>query len=91
VNACDPDPEAVPSPVRAVIPLPLEVGTEQLTLDPLTAHVQFVFPLGAAGVVPFRFGLLTDAPLTLIDPLPPEPFDAAFIWPAALIVIFGFV
>jgi hypothetical protein len=43
---------------------------EQLTLDPLTAHVQFVLPLGAAGVVPLRFGLLTDVPLTLIEPLP---------------------
>jgi hypothetical protein len=72
VNGCDPDPEAVPSPVRAVIPLPLDVGTEQLTLEPLTAHVQFVLPLGAAGVVPFRFGLLTVAPLTLIEVPPPD-------------------
>jgi hypothetical protein len=63
-----------------VIALPLDVGTEQLTLEPLTAHVQFVLPLGAAGVVPLKFGLLTDVPLTLIDPLPLLPYPVAGFW-----------
>ena len=70
VVAIVPVPDPVTGPVRVTPPL-LDVGMEQLTLDPLTAHVQFVLPLGAAGVVPLRFGLLTDVPLTLIEPLLP--------------------
>ena len=55
--------------VAAGFPL-VAFGTYPETLELLTCHKTFVYPDGAAGVVPLKFGFVTAEPLTLTEEPP---------------------